>query len=342
MLKGTAVGVLGTGSCIPEKILTNKDIEQLVDTSDEWIRTRTGICERRISKQGVPTSALAETAALNALKAAGIKAEEIDLIICATVTPDMIFPATACLVQEKIGALSAAAFDLEAGCTGFITALVTASQFIAAETYKYALVIGAETLSTIMDWEDRNTCVLFGDGAGAAVIGPVEQGYGIMGLDLGAKGAGANLLCVPAGGSANPANETTIKNKLHFVQMDGREVFKFAVRIMGDTVIKALDSAGINREQIDVFVPHQANVRIVEGALRRLKLSEEKVILNIDRYGNTSSASVPIALHEAVLEGRLQDGNIVVLVAFGAGLTWGSVVLRWGGLKKEIGGGHAD
>ena len=342
MLKGTAVGILGTGVCIPEKVLTNKDLEQFVDTSDEWIRTRTGICERRISKQGVPTSVLAEAAAKNALKASGISAEEIDLIICATVTPDMIFPATACIVQEKIGALLAAAFDLEAGCTGFVSALATASQFIAAGTYKYALVIGAETLSTIVDWEDRNTCVLFGDGAGAAVIGPVKQGYGIIGLDLGAKGAGANLLSVPAGGSAHPTNEATVKNKLHFIQMDGSEVFKFATRIIGDTVIKALDSAGLSGEDIDFLVPHQANVRIVEGALKRLKLSKEKVILNIDRYGNTSSASVPIALHEAVIEGKLQDGNIVVLVAFGAGLTWGSVVLHWGGLGKEVGGGHAD
>jgi len=338
VINQTGVGILGTGVCIPEKVLTNKDMEQLVDTSDDWIRTRTGIRERRISEPGVPTSVLAETAARNALTASGISAEEVDLIICATVTPDMIFPATACIVQDRIGAASAAAFDMEAGCTGFVYALATAAQFIASGTYRYALVIGAETISTITDWEDRNTCVLFGDGAGAAVIGPVERGFGLLGLDLGADGAGAGLLSLPAGGSASPATESTVKNKQHFIRMDGSEVFKFAVRIMGDTVLNALERAGLTREQIDVLVPHQANVRIVEGALKRLQLPPEKAIVNIERYGNTSSASVPIAFHEALSEGRIRDGNIIVLVAFGAGLTWGAVVLRWGGFGKDLGG----
>ena len=333
MFDGTkAVGILGTGICIPEKILTNSDLEQMVDTSDEWIRSRTGICERRIVEPGTPTSVLAEKAASSALTASGVSAEEIDLIICATVTPDMIFPATACIVQDKIGAKSAAAFDMEAGCTGFVYALATAAQFIASGLYKYVLVIGAETISSIIDWKDRNTCVLFGDGAGAAVIGPVAEGYGILGLDLGAKGSGAGLLTLPGGGSVNPASEATIREKLHFIHMEGSEVFKFAVRIISETVITALDSAGLNRENIDFLVPHQANMRIVEAALKRLKLPQDKVFLNMNKYGNTSSASVPIALHEAVTEGKIKENKIVVLVAFGAGLTWGSVVLRWGGL----------
>ena len=334
MLHGTtAVGILGTGICVPEKKLTNKDLEQMVDTSDEWIRTRTGICERRIVEHGTPTSVLAETAARDALRASSVAAGDIDLIICATVTPDMIFPATACIIQEKIGAVSAAAFDLEAGCSGFVYALATAAQFIASGLYRHALVIGADTLSTIVDWEDRNTCVLFGDGAGAAVIGPAASGYGILGLDLGAKGSRSELLTLPAGGSLYPPSEFTLKNRMHYLHMEGSEVFKFAVRVMGDSVIRAIKAAGISRADIDFLVPHQANVRIVESALKRLNLPLEKVIINIDRYGNTSSASVPIALHEAVTEGRVEDEDIVVLVAFGSGLTWGSVVLRWGGVK---------
>lgn len=339
MSQGTPVGIWGTGISLPEKVLTNFDLEQMVDTSHEWIRTRTGICERRISEPGTPTSVLAEGAARKALAASGISAGELDLIICATVTPDMLFPATACIVQEKIGARAAAAFDMEAGCTGFVYALAVGSQFVASGTYRYVLVIGAETISTITDWEDRNTCVLFGDGAGAAVIGPVSRDYGILGLDLGAKGAGADLLTLPGGGSLHPADESTIKNRLHFIQMDGSEVFKFAVRIIGDSVVRALDTAGLSQEEIDFLVPHQANLRIVEAALKRLKLPLGKAEVNIHKYGNTSSASVPIALHEAVEEKRIKDGDIVVLVAFGAGLTWGSVVLRWGGLGQDMGGG---
>ena len=339
MFTGKAVGILGTGVSIPEKVLTNRDLEKMVDTSDEWIRSRTGIRERRIVEKGTPTSLLAEDAARKAIKAAGITASDIDLIICATVTPDMIFPATACIVQDKIGAVSSAAFDLEAGCTGFVYALAAGAQFVASGTYKHVLVVGAETVSTIVNWEDRSTCILFGDGAGAAVLGEVSKGYGILGLDLGSRGSGAGLLTVPAGGSAYPTSESTVKEKLHFIHMEGNEVFKFAVRIIGSSVIKVLENAGLKKEDIDFLVPHQANMRIVEAALKRLKLPQEKVCINLDRYGNTSSASVPIALHEALMEGRIKDGDIVVLVAFGAGLTWGSVVLRWGKGSCSMGGG---
>jgi len=323
-------GILGTGICLPEKILTNKDLEKIVDTSDEWIRTRTGILERRIVDDNTPTSVLAEKAGRRALENSGINPSDIDLIIVATVTPDMIFPATACLVQERLGAKSSAAFDLEAGCTGFIYALVTGAQFVASGAYNYVLVIGAETLSKVTNWQDRNTCVLFGDGAGAAVIGPVAEGYGILGIDLGSDGKGGNLLDIPAGGSLYPASEYTVANDMHYIRMNGNEVFKFAVRIIGETAIKALESAGLGREDVDFLIPHQANSRIIQAAVKRLQLSQEKVYVNLDRYGNTSAASVPIALHEAVMDGRIKDGNIIVLVAFGAGLTWGAAVVRWG------------
>ncbi|NLO89578.1 MAG: ketoacyl-ACP synthase III [Clostridia bacterium] len=324
-----SVGILGTGMCLPEKVLTNMDLEKMVDTSDEWIRTRTGIVERRIADPHTPTSVLAEKAARMALENARIKAQNIGLIIVATVTPDMVFPATACLVQDRLGATSAAAFDLEAGCSGFIYALASGAQFVASGIYDYVLVIGAETLSRIVNWEDRNTCVLFGDGAGAVVLGPVPEGYGILGMDLGSDGGGADLLDVPAGGSLNPASEYTVKNKLHFLRMNGNEVFKFAVRIIGDSALRALSSAGLEKENIDFLIPHQANIRIIQSALKRLKISEEKVYVNLDRYGNTSAASVPIALHEAYREGLIKKDNIVVLVAFGAGLTWGAAVIRW-------------
>jgi len=326
---GRPVGILGTGMCIPERVLTNKDLEKIVDTSDEWIFERTGIRERRIAEPGTTASSLAVSAAEMALEAAGISPENIGLVVVATVTPDMIFPATACMVQDRIGAPDAAAFDLEAGCTGFIYSLACASQFVATGTCDYALVIGSETISKLTDWQDRNTCVLFGDGAGAVVIGPVPDGYGILGLDLGSKGSGSGLLTVPAGGSACPASESSVREKLHFIRMDGSEVFKFAVRIIGDSSLNALNAAGLSREDVDFLVPHQANMRIIKAGLKRLRLPENKACINIEKYGNTSSASVPIALHEAVTDGRIQDENIVLMTAFGAGLTWGSVVMRW-------------
>ncbi|NLK01365.1 MAG: ketoacyl-ACP synthase III [Clostridia bacterium] len=324
------VGIRGTGISLPKRVLTNRDLEKIVDTSDEWITSRTGIKSRRIADDDVTTSMLASEAAERALRDAGIGADKIGLTIVATITPDMMFPATACLVQDRIGAKNSAAYDLEAGCTGFIYALATGAQFVSSGIYDHVLVIGAETVSRIMDWEDRNTCVLFGDAAGAAVLGPVGEDYGVLGIDLGSDGGGGNLLDLPAGGSLHPADEGTVANKMHYLRMQGNEVFKFAVRTMSESPLRALDIAGLDKKDIDYIVPHQANERIIQAALRRLQLSGDKAYINLDRYGNTSAASVPIALHEAKEEGKVKDGDIVVLVAFGAGLTWGSVVLRWG------------
>ncbi|HHP50741.1 MAG TPA: ketoacyl-ACP synthase III [Moorella mulderi] len=322
------VGIVGTGSYLPPRILTN-DLEKMVDTSDEWIRTRTGIRERRVAAEHMAASDLAVPAAERALAMAGIRAEEVDLIVVATATPDAFFPSTACVVQERLGAVGGAAFDILAGCTGFLYALGVASQMIATGAHNVGLVIGTEVLSKITNWEDRSTCVLFGDGAGAAVLAPVEPGYGILGVHLGADGTGASLLHIPAGGSKMPATEDTVKNKLHTIHMLGSEVFKFAVRIMGEASLRALERAGLTKEEIDYFIPHQANIRIIEAACKRLNLPQEKVYINLDRYGNMSSASVPVALDEAYREGKIRKGHNLVLVAFGAGLTWGAAVVRW-------------
>lgn len=322
-------GILGMGVYVPEKILTNADLGKMVDTSDEWIRSRSGIRERHIAAPEEATSDLALHAARNALADAGLKPEDIDLIIVATNTPDMLFPATACLVQDKLGARKAGAFDLLAGCTGFMYALSVGSQFISAGACRHVLVVGAETLSRIIDWEDRNTCVLFGDGAGAVVLGPAPAGRGILSTKLGADGSGGPLLCLPAGGSRLPAAGDTIARKLHFVQMNGREVFKFAVKAMEEGSLEALEAAGLKKEDINFLIPHQANIRIIEAAAKRLAIPLDHVQINVDRYGNTSTASVPLALYEAVREGRIKDGDNTVLVAFGAGLTWAAAVMRW-------------
>jgi 3-oxoacyl-[acyl-carrier-protein] synthase-3 len=324
-----SVGILGIGSYVPEKIITNHDLEQVIDTSDEWIVERTGIRERRVVQAGEATSDLATKAAEKALSDAGVSAAEIDLIIVATVTPDMMFPSVACLVQDNLKARNAAAFDLTAVCSGFIYGLVAGSTFIQAGTYKKVLVIGAETLSAIMDWEDRNTAILFGDGAGAVVLGETQPGYGILGVHLGAEGAGGDLLKLPAGGSRQPASAETISNRLHFIHMDGNEVFKFAVKIMGEAANKALESANMSREDVDYLVPHQANMRIIQSAAKRLALPMEKVIVNVDKYGNTSAASIPIALDEGVKSGKIKNGDVIVMVGFGGGLTWGAGVLKW-------------
>ncbi len=324
-----SVGILGLGSHVPEKILTNKDMEKIVETSDEWIVERTGIRERRIVDSETATSDLAAKAAAEALENAKVKPEEIDLIIVATATPDMFFPSVACLVQEQLKAVNAAAFDLAAGCSGFVYGVVTGSQFIKSGLYKKVLVIGAETLSKVMDWTDRNTCVLFGDGAGAAVLGEVQDGFGILGSDLGSDGSGGALLQLPGGGSRNPATLETIEQRLHYIQMSGNDVFKFAIKIMGETALKSLDNAGIAHESVDCLVPHQANIRIIQSAAKRLKLPMEKVMVNVDKYGNTSAASIPIALNEAVKSGKIKNGDVVVLVGFGAGLTWASCVMKW-------------
>lgn len=323
------VGILGTGSAVPEQVITNDDLAQRVDTSDEWIRTRTGIRERRIADRDTASSDLAVLAAEKALQAAGISPEEIGVVICATVTPDHMFPATACLVQDRIGAKQAAAFDLSAGCSSFLYALSTAVPMLQTGMYRYALVIGVDTLSKIMDFEDRSTCVLFGDGAGAAVLGPVEEGKGFLSFEMGADGGGGQLLIQQAGGSRIPASQESVLARQHYISMAGGEVFKFAVRVIGSASDAALKKAGYTKDDIDFLIPHQANVRIIDAATQRLGLDPEKVFVNLDRYGNMSSASIPVALDEAVRTGKIQEGDLLVLVGFGAGLTWGATVVRW-------------
>lgn len=309
-----SAGVLGAGHYIPEKVLTNQDLERMVETNDEWIVTRTGIKERRIAAEGETTADIASKAAIKAMENAGVSPEDIDLIIVATITPDATFPSMACQVQEKLGLKKAAAFDLGAACSGFIYALANANNFIATGTYKHALVIGAERLSSITDYTDRNTCILFGDGAGAVVLGPVEDGRGFLSFELGADGTGGPLLNINDNGH---------------IYMNGREVFKFAVRIMGSAAEEALRKAGKTKADIDLLVPHQANIRIIDSALERLELSSDKCMVNLDRYGNVSAASIPLALAEAVENGRVKQGDCLVLVGFGGGLTWGASVLIW-------------
>jgi len=322
------VGIIGLGSYVPKKVLTNKDLEGMVETSDEWITTRTGIKERRIASANESTSVLASHAAKAALKDARVKAEEIDLIVVATVTPDMPFPATACFVQEEIGAKDAACFDLSAACAGFLYGMEMARQMIASGVYERALVIGAEKLSAVTDWTDRNTCVLFGDGAGAAVLAPVPSG-GILATYLGSDGALAPLLMLPGGGSRHPATMETVRDHMHFVKMRGNEVFKLAVRIMSDAACKALKQCRLGVEDIDCFIPHQANMRILDAVARKMGLPKEKIFFNVAQYGNMSAASTAVALSEAFHGGRVKPGSVVVLDAFGAGLVWGSCVLRW-------------
>jgi 3-oxoacyl-[acyl-carrier-protein] synthase III len=323
------VGIIGTGKYVPEKILTNSDLEKIVETNDEWIVSRTGIRERHIAAPHEATSDLAYEAALRALESAGMKAEDLDLIIIATVTPDSSFPSTACILQDKLGAKGAAAFDLSAACSGFVYSLATATGFIQNGMYNNALIIGADTLSRITDYTDRNTCVLFGDGAGAVILGEVPEGRGFQSFDLGAEGSGGSLLKMEAGGSRMPASQQTIDDKKHFIYMNGREVFKFAVRVMGTATERVLTKAGLTKEDIDLFVPHQANIRIIQSAMQRLDLPEEKCVINVDRYANTSAASIPLALVEAAEEGRMKEGDTVLMVGFGGGLTWGASVLKW-------------
>ena len=334
MNKLKRAGIIGTGSCLPDRIMTNLEFEKTVDTSDEWIKSHTGICERRVSDEKTATSDLSTTAALRALENANLKPEDIDLIVVATVTPDMVFPSTACLVQKNIGAVNAAAFDLEAACTGFLYGLAVAENFVMTGYYKNVLVIGAETLSKVCDPTDRNTCVIFGDGAGAAVVSAVSEEYGILSTYMGADGGGGDLLKIPAGGSRMPTTVESIQEGQHFIKMDGGKVFKFAVKIMGEAAEKALEKCGLEKEDIDFLIPHQANIRIIDSAVKRLKISEEKVYVNIDKYGNMSAASVAVALDEANRKGLLKDGDIAVLVAFGGGLTWGAAVLKWKGIGR--------
>jgi len=320
--------ILGTGRGIPEKILTNFDLEKMVETSDQWIRERSGIERRHILEDGKVNSDLSSEAAMKALEDAGVKPEELDFIIVATITPDYIFPSTASQVQAKIGAVNAAAFDISAACSGFIYGLTFANSLIKSEAANRVLVIGAEILSRITDWEDRGTCVLFGDGAGAAVLGPAEGDRGIVSTYIKSDGRLGNLLNMPGGGSAHPATHETVDKRMHYIKMEGREVFKHAVRTMRDAAIHALNLAGYTGEDIDLLIPHQANVRIIDAIASRLKLPDEKVYVNIQEFGNTSAASIPIALDEARKNGKLKNGDLCLMVAFGGGFTWGSALVR--------------
>jgi 3-oxoacyl-[acyl-carrier-protein] synthase-3 len=321
--------ILGTGRYVPTRVLSNADLTKLVDTSDEWIVSRTGIRERRLAAENERTSAMALHAARQALEKSGVKAAELDAIIVATLSPDYPWPATACIVQRDLGAPQALAFDLSAACSGFVYALSVAEGLIAVGSAKRVLVVGAEKLSTIVDWKDRNTCVLFGDGAGAAVLGPANGRGELLSFVLGADGTQVERLYQPAGGTACPTSPQSIANGLHFLKMDGKEVFKFAVRIMGEASTQALEKAGLAPRDIALFIPHQANIRIIDAAAKHMGLPPEKVFVNLDKYGNTSAASVGIALDEAVEQGRLKPGDQSVLVAFGAGLTWAACTLRW-------------
>lgn len=323
------VGIEGLGAYLPEKILTNADLEKMVDTSDEWIVGRTGIKERRIAREDEATSDMAVEAAKKALQDARLKPDDIELIIVATITPDMFFPSTACVVQNKLGVNHAPAFDISVACSGFIYGLAIANQFIGTGIYKHVLVVASEKLSSITDWSDRSTCVLLGDGAGAAVLGPVNRGK-ILSCYLGADGSKGDLLKMPAGGSRIPASRQTVEDKLHFLKMEGAELFRHAVKIMAEAALKATEPLGLKGSDIDLIIPHQANIRILNAVAKRMGVDpSEKVYLNIEKYGNMSAASTAVALVEAVGEGRIKKGDTILLDAFGAGLTWGAIVIKW-------------
>jgi 3-oxoacyl-[acyl-carrier-protein] synthase III len=325
---GIAVGITGIGAYTPERVLTNADLERMVDTSDEWIATRTGIRERHIAEPDQAASDLALPAARDALEEAGVAAEDLDLVIVATATPDMLFPATAAILADELGAKRAAAYDLLAGCTGFVYALSQAYGAIATGLSGQALVVGTEALSKVTNWQDRATCILFGDGAGAAVVEPVSEG-GILGFELGADGSGGPDLCIPAGGSRTPVTADALEQELQFIKMRGQEVFRFATRVMVTSAEDLLAECGAGVDDVDLYVPHQANKRIIDHAVKNLGLASERVFMNIDRYGNTSSASIPICLAEARDQGLLEDGTRVLMSAVGAGLTWGSAYMTW-------------
>ena len=327
--QGRSCSIVGVGSYVPSKILTNHDLEKMVETSDEWITTRTGIKQRRIAAENEYTSHMAAEAAKRAMMMAEVKPEEIDLVIIATITPDMPFPATACLVQEKIGARNAAAFDLEAACSGFIYGLEVGQQFIMSRTYDTVLVIGAEKLSSIVNWTDRNTCVLFGDGAGAAILQNRENSHGLLTAVMGADGEKADLLFMPGGGSRCPATKESVDARLHYLQMDGKQAFKNAVQAMESAATEAMKRCEVDITKIKCVIPHQANMRIIDAVAERLGAKPEQLFVNLDKYGNTSAASVAIALDEAVSSGRISHGDLILLVVFGAGLTWGAAVIEW-------------
>jgi 3-oxoacyl-[acyl-carrier-protein] synthase-3 len=325
---GVAISITGLGAHVPERVMTNDELSTLMDTSDEWIVERTGIRERRIAAPEEALSDLALPAAHEALDDAGLAGSDVDLVIVATVTPDMAFPATAAILADRLGARDAAAYDLSAGCTGFMYAVAQAYGMLAGGLAQRALVVGGDVLSKILDWGDRGTAVLFGDGAGAVVLERVGEG-GFLGFELGADGSGGPQLYLPAGGSRSPASAETVAERLHFVQMNGREVFKFATRVLVSSAEAVLEECGRTVDEVDVYVPHQANVRIIDHARKKLGIPEERTVVDVDRYGNTSSGSIPLALADAKREGRLQEGRLLLMTGMGAGLTWGSGLIEW-------------
>ena len=325
---GYRVSITGIGANVPERVMTNDELSELVDTTDEWIVVRTGIRERRIAREDEALSDMALPAARRALEMASVTGPDLDLIVCATVTPDMAFPATAAIMADELAACDAAAYDLSAGCTGFMYGVAQAYGMLAGGVCRRALVVGGDVLSKIVDWSDRTTCIVFGDGAGAVVMERVEQG-GFMGFELGADGSGGMQLYLPAGGSRSRTTEATVARHEHYVHMNGREVLKFATRVLVSSAEKLLDQLGMTVDDIDLYVPHQATVRIIKHAVERLGIPEDKVVVNVDRYGNTSSGSIPLALADAVRERRVKKGDLVLMTGMGAGLTWGSGVLEW-------------
>jgi 3-oxoacyl-[acyl-carrier-protein] synthase III len=326
--------ITALGRYVPERVMTNADLAKIVDTSDEWIRTRTGISERHVVEKGTPTSDLAVAAAREALERRGVAASEVDLIIVATVTPDMVFPATACIVEDKLGATRAWGFDISAACSGFLYALTMGAQFIETGAHKKVLVIGADVMTSILDYTDRTTCVLFGDGAGAVLLEPSDDGHGILDFYHEVDGSGGCYLKMPAGGSAMPASHETVDKHLHFVHQEGGQVFKYAVRKLSEASRHLLERNDLTPDSVDCFVAHQANARLVDAARERLGLPEEKVVMNIDRYGNTTCATIPLALGTALDEKRLKDGDLVLLASVGAGFTVGTVLARWSALRR--------
>lgn len=327
--------ITGWGMAVPERVMTNQEIAKLVDTTDEWIVSRTGIRERRIAGPDETTASLASEAAMNALLVAGLRPDAVDLIIVATSSPEHVFPATASLVQDRIGASRAGAFDLSAACSGFIYALNMGTQAIRTETAKNVLVIGAETLSRLVNWQDRNTCILFGDGAGAFVLQGGEEPAGLLSAIMRSDGSGGDLLSVPSSGSRIPVSLESVQQGLHYMQMNGREVFRFATRVMAQASEEVVAAANYTMDDVDLVIPHQANLRIIEAAARGLKIPMERCFVNLDRYGNTSTASIPIATCEAISQGRLKPDDKVVFVGFGAGLTWGAALVEWSGPFTE-------
>ena len=328
-MSGISAGIIGVGMYAPEKVLTNAELAGMLNVTEEWIETMSGIRERHIAAPSQAASDLGAVAAQRALAQAGVSSDEVDLIIVSTSTPDMQFPSTACIIQERLGIKNVPAFDLTAVCSGFVYALTVGAQFIANEFYRTVLVIGTEAVSRVINWSDKDTCMLIGDGAGAVVLRQVPSGYGVLSAKLGADGSGASFMMVPAGGSRKPTTAEVIEKKMNKIQMNGQEVFKFAMKKLPEVTEQALELANLHTEDLKLIIPHQANRRIIEAAARRMDLPLEKFMVNVERYGNTSSATIPIALHEALETGRIESGDLIALTGFGGGLAWGSLIMRW-------------